>query len=824
MTGFRFISPAGAWRASDRDEGAAAFARRLRNAAPVERAEIFATALGAFELYANGTLVSRSEDGNRADFLRPGATDVERRRAFLSYDITSLWRRGAGEGNELSAFVARSWFSDAAGGRRDVKPALAAALCLVYADGAAEAVETDERWTASFRTPFVRAGIYWGEERDGRGPQDAAACAGDVPAEPNAAFAGEVTPLEGPGVSLRQDLALAPRAARKYRETDIVGATPDAFGAIPASCDLADPAAPVDLAPGERLVVDFGQNAAAVPEIEAVAAEGVRIEFRGGEALNDGRGERARGCDGPGGSVYRANLRGLADDGALVRYVFAGRGVERYRPSFTFLGYRCAELRATGPVRILSLRSVPVSSVSRAMERGLLRSGRGDVGRLVENARWGMRSNFLSIPTDCPQRDERMGWTADAQVFAPAALRFADVGGFLAKWTVDLRDAQAADPEGLFPAVAPRLSWGASRPGKVGWADAGVAVPWTIWRMTGDTRAVDDNFAAMARYVDRIALTRHRTLDGIQWADWLSDEQITPTGAWPPEHPWEGAWLLPEAQRYFDYLGGCHWLLDARRLAAMAAATGRGADAARYEAMAREARDYLRETFLGPDGGLLAIFRHLQTPAVFALRLGLCEGAAREALAAALVANVEAHGFRVRTGFLGTPLLLDALSDDAGRPDVAYSVLLQEGEPGWLCTVRRGATTMWERWNGWSPEKGFGPAGMNSFNHCAFGCVADWIFGTAAGIRPGPAGGFDDRFALVPAPDPRLGLLEAEFRMKRGTIRSAWRYGPGGALAWDFEVPPGAVAEVSFAGERADFAAGRHHLESNRSQLGGIPS
>ena len=812
---FAFVSPAEEWKGDDLkyDEKAAAFSRRVVNAADVARVELFASALGSFELYVNGSLVSVDEDGNRADFLRPGATDVWRRRHFLSYDVTHLWRRGKGEKNDVSAFVARSWFSDAAGGRKGVKPAFAAKAKIAFSDGSSVVVETDESWSASFATPFERAGIYFGEVRDARAVKDATACAGNAPAEVNTNFTGAVTAMEGPGVSLRRDLALDPKAAYVYSDADVTGATSNAFGTVCGRTVRLCVGESVLLQRGERLVIDFGQNAAAIPEIVARAEKGAVLSFKGGEMLNDLNGEKSRGNDGPGGSVYRANLRKLAAGGAMAKYVFAGGGAERYIPSFTFFGYRYGEISATGPVEISSVRSIPVTSVAKSMERGTITTGNGDVNRLIKNARWGMYSNYLSIPTDCPQRDERMGWCGDTQVFAPAAFRFADAYGFLSKWMTDMRDAQSENADGLYPAVAPLMSWGAVMWGRLGWADAGVAVPWTAWRMTGDTRIVEENWDSMSRYVDRIALTQHRTTDGFQWGDWVSYEQITPTGSWPADHQWDGRYLLPEAQKYFDYLGGCYWLMDARRMADMAKATGRGDEAARYAQMADEARAYLRANFFERDGGLLKIFRHMQTPAVFALQLGLYDDAAKASAVEGLLKNIEDHGGCLQTGFLGTAMILDALACDANRPDAAYSLLLQDKDPSWLFTVRQGATTMWERWNSYTVEKGFGPVDMNSFNHYAYGSFADWLFGAAAGIRPGPAGGFDDRFELAPLPDRRLGSVEATYKTKNGVIRSAWRYHDDGTLVWEFTVPENSVASVSFNGTTRDYPAGTYMLE-----------
>ena len=806
---FTFISPAGAWDGKNlkKDEIAAAFSKCISNRKCVSHAEMLVTALGSFEFYVNGSPVSVSSGGNRSDFLRPGATDYDKRRFFLRYDVTSQWKKNANETNCVSAFVARSWFSDALGGRPDVKPAFGAKVRLTYSDGSTEIFGTDSSWSASFRTPFIRAGIYYGEVRDGRIGADAAVCAGDSPAETNLCFKGVVTQAEGPGVSVRRDLALAPVGAYVYR--GVKKASGDAYGHVAVERRW-DGQSDILLFCGDTLVVDFGQNAAAVPEIVASAAEGTMLTFKGAEMLNDSNGELSRGNDGPGGSIYRANYRSIKDDGALVRYVFAGRDMERYMPTFTFMGYRYAEITATGPVTLRSVKSVPVTSIAKHMERGCVTTGNARVNRLIENVKWGMYSNYLSLPTDCPQRDERMGWAADTQVFVAAAFRVADVYSFLSKYMTDLSDSQ--DGQGRFPATAPRQRWGAFGYGRLGWADAGVSVPWMAWRMSGNRSIVDANWNAMCRYLEHQRKTKNKTLDATgklyQWADWLSYEKYESCS----KRGWNGKKLLPETLIYWDYLAGCHWLWNVRRMRDMAQATGRENDRMRFEAMENEAGAYIKSEFFKDGGRLPEFLRDMQTPHLFALRLGLYgdSGVKREAIGQ-LIENIERHGGCLQTGFLGTSIIMDSITYDANRPDVAYNLLLQDKNPSWLYSVDQGATTIWERWDSYTKENGFGPANMNSFNHYAYGAVLDWIYGTAAGIRPGPNGGFDSQFVLAPIPDERLGSISAEFRTANGRIVSSWRYQDGKCL-WHFEVPQGSVATVTYGGKTSKYATGSYDL------------
>ena len=588
--GFTFISPVGEWRWKDlvKDEGAAAFAKTVANAREVARVQAQVSALGCFEFYVNGELVSVSEDGNRCDFLRPGSTDREKRRSCVSYDITPQWKRAAGARNTLSAFVARSWFSDMMVGRADVKPAFGANVRVEYSDGGVETLKTDASWKASFHTPFQRAGIYWGEVRDGRIRGDAAECAGDTSAEVNLSFRGSVTPLEGPGVSIRRDLAMAPLEAYAY--STATGSAENAYGRV-AIDRRWDGRKPFVLKRGERLVVDFGQNAAAIPEIVAKADRGATMTFKGAEMLNESNGEKRRGNDGPAGSIHRANLRDIKDDGALVRYTFAGEGVETYVPTFTYMGYRYAEITATGTMELYSVKSMPVTSIRKSMERGKLRCGDAGVDKLTECAKWGGYSNFLSIPTGCTAREERNGWTADLHVFTAAAYRNADIYSFLCKWMTDMRDAQ--DKRGCYPNVAPRERGNGFGYGQCGWSDVGVIVPYVSWRMTGDRAIIEQNFDSMARFVAMQQKTKYKTDVAPRWhfqfADWLSYEKYE---TFFTRHKDKKGKTLPEAKTWWDFLAGCYWLSNARMMSEMAARLR--IDSSKLQSLSRKYGTFLR--------------------------------------------------------------------------------------------------------------------------------------------------------------------------------------------------------------------------------------
>ena len=385
-------------------------------------------------------------------------------------------------------------------------------------------------------------------------------------------------------------------------------------------------------------------------------------------------------------------------------------------------------------------------------------------------------------------------------MFTETGSFFANTDAFFHKWMRDMRDSQSET--GAFPGVAPKAQYGGDMM-RLGWADAGVIVPWTVWKQFGDTAIIEENWDAMEKYMFHVNETKfdQPTVAGengnYQWADWLSYEPLESNGG--------GAFLQdgkrtrkPETIEYWSYLGASYWAIDAGMMADMAKATGK--DAAKYESMAAEAREYLKSRFLNADGSFkLEILNTMQTPALFALKNNIVDGAAREATIARLHQNFAEHGNCLQTGFLGTSILMSTLTDN-GMVDIAYELLFQRKNPSWLYSVDNGATTIWERWNSYTLEKGMGPKGMNSFNHYAYGCVCEWIWETAAGIASDPACPGFRHIIMKPVPDKRLGHLEAEYKSAAGLIKSAWKF-EGDTWNWTVTVPEGAVASITLPGE-----------------------
>ena len=788
-------------------DGANWFVSTVKNEQKVVSAKWMTAGLGVYEIFVNGQLIGE-------EFLKPGYTHYAKTKRSFTYDVTAALQTEAGAENQLSAQVTPGWWADKIHtphgheGFLGKKCAFRGVLELTYADGSKKLYGTDlENWKAGIAGPVTHAAIFDGEAYDARIPMGYATVEKLATPEVNTEFKGEIVPSAGAEVYLRHDLTLSP--VKAYLWKGVEGAKEKEFGKVIITKEFASGEEMI-VRPGETLVVDFGQNCAGVPSFVFKAAEGTRLSCLPAELLNDGNGAESRGMDGPEGSVHRLNLR-IPDSGMMLDYIFAGgNDYEAYHPSHTFYGYRFVSITATDEVAIKSLTSIPVTSITKDMETGTLSTGNELINKLIANTYWGQLSNYLSVPTDCPQRNERLGWTADTQVFTETGSFFANTLTFFHKWMRDMRDSQS--PQGGFPSVAPFGQYG-NETMRLGWADAGIIVPWTVWKQFGDKQIIEENWAAMDKFMTYVHETkydfdtRRKENGNHQYADWLSYEALEACAGlcWGPNG------LLPEAIIYYNYLSVSYWILDATYMADMAAATGR--DAARYRQMAEDGRAYMRQQFMNEDGTFkLDVLNTMQTPALFALKNGMVEGKAKEDMIARLRKNFEEHDNCLQTGFLGTSILMATLTEN-GMEDIAYELLFQRKNPSWLYSVDNGATTIWERWNSYMVKEGMGPKGMNSFNHYAYGCVCEWIWETCAGIASDPAQPGFKHIIMKPIPDKRLGHISAEYQSAAGLIKSAWCY-EGDQWIWDFTIPEGATASVTLPGETEakEYAAGTYQI------------
>ncbi|MDQ3942476.1 MAG: glycoside hydrolase family 78 protein, partial [Actinomycetota bacterium] len=505
-----------------------------------------------------------------------------------------------------------------------------------------------------------------------------------------------------------------------------------------------------------RYVFDLGQNMVGWVRLKVEGEAGTEVILRHAEALN------------PDGTIYTTNLRSAR---ATDRYVLGGDGEEIFEPRFTFHGFRYVEV--TG----YPGEPPPGAVTGRVVHSATPPSGSFEcsslmVNKLQENIVWGQRGNFLSVPTDCPQRDERLGWMGDAQVFVRTASFNMDVAAFFEKWMTDVEDAQS--PEGAFPDVAPLprgsglidLRWGAPA-----WGDAGVIVPWTIYRTYDDTRIVERHYDAMARWMEYLHeanpdLIRKNRM-GNNYGDWLS-----PKGDHTPKH------LLATA----------YWAYDAKLIAEMAEATGRYEDAREYRDLKERIKAAFQAAYVFPDG---RIEGDTQTCYLLALHMGLLPEDLRSAAAEHLVKSIEREDWHLSTGFAGVGYLCPVLTE-AGYTDVAYRLLGNETYPSWGYTMKNGATTIWERWDGWT-ETGFQSPNMNSFNHYSLGSVGEWLYRNEAGIDLGAPG--YDRIVIRPRPGGNLTHASGAYDSVRGRISSSWKI-EDNRFFLETLIPPNTTATV----------------------------
>lgn len=506
------------------------------------------------------------------------------------------------------------------------------------------------------------------------------------------------------------------------------------------------------------------------------AGRGRDLVIRHGEVLN------------PDGTLYTENLRNaLATD----RYICRGDEEELWEPVFTFHGFRYVEICGLEAGDACGIEGVVLhSDMTRT---GIFTCSHPLLNQLNRNIVWGQKGNFLEVPTDCPQRDERLGWTGDAQVFIRTACFHMDVLDFFRKWLQDMRDAQHED--GGIPAVVPNLF--PSSPGADGgpaWADAAFICPWTLYECYGALDVLEDQYDCMTGYMAFLA--EHRVIDHIR--------------AHPDLNVWGGFgdWLALDGSGKVDggtpkdLIGTAFYANNADLLARTAVLLGREADAVRYRTLHQDIVQAFRRRFVTPDGLLVA---HTQTAYVLALHFKLLPASSRETAAAELVRNIRVNSMHLATGFVGTPYLLHVL-EATGHLDVAYALLEQESFPSWLFPVRNGATTIWEHWDGWTPEQGFKSPKMNSFNHYAYGAVGDWLVSTVAGLAMAPGTAAYREIVFKPRPGGTLRHASCRLETPQGVCAIRWVLREDQSLELFLEVPPGsrAMLDLPFPWEGAN--------------------
>ena len=728
----------------DDDRGVTRFRRDLTIDARVSRALLSYTAHGIVDVLLDDATVSD-------DMLAPGWTAYDDRLLFRTVDVTDALDVGA---HTLGARVAPGWFAEHYGFDGDFRRtwhgqrALSAQLRIEYADGRIETIVSDGSWQATTVDAITFSSIYQGERCDARRTDDGLAVTGSLP---DAAPA--VTADADPARLRPADLP--PVRVTETRDVAAVLAGPD----------------------GET-ILDFGQNLVGRLRITVSGPAGTEVVLRHAEVLENGA----------------LGTRPLRYAAATDRFTLAGTGEEEFAPRFTFHGFRYAQIDGVPADRVSAVAEVLHTDLPRT---GFLSTGVAALDRLHENVVWGTRGNFVTVPTDCPQRDERLGWTGDIQVFAPTASFLFDVDAFLSSWLSDFA-ADQARLSGVGPLYSPMIDQDLFPPTPMAaWSDAATVVPMVLWERFRDRRTLETQFTSMASWVDVVEREAPDGLwnTGMQLADWLD-----PTA--PPERPFE-------AQTDPYLVATAYYARSAALVAEAARILDESEQAERYSALSERARGAFQRTYLTDEGRLTS---DSQTAYALAIAFDLVPAHLVQTAGDRLAEIVEAGRHRIGTGFVGTPIVSDALTK-TGHRGTAQRMLQTDELPSWLYPVSQGATTVWERWDSILPDGSINPGEMTSFNHYALGAVADWMHRDIGGIAP-----LDPAYRRVLV-RPRAGLTDsarASYDSLYGEFRVEWRaarpaLGQDSPLEATIVVPANACAVVDLPGaDPIEVGSGTH--------------
>ena len=694
----------------------------------LKKAILSGTALGLYEIKLNGKTVND-------DRLAPGWTDYNKRLYYTSYEVTDLISLND---NVIGGILAPGWYAGHIGplpyrGFYGPKPFLSLRLMLEFEDNSRKVIETDESWLGK-PDATTYADMIMGEEYDARlESNDWAEVSYEIDDKWN-------------NVEVLNDSTLLPDVIENYP------------GAIPKVIEMMKPTSVKEIDQG-KYVFDLQQNIVGVVRIELNNTfSGQEIIIKHAEAVEDD------------GTLYLKNLR---DAKATDKYICKGADKETWEPKFTVHGFRYVEISGlTEKPSLDTVTGVTYSSIYKQM--GSFECGLPKVNRLFQNVYWGLIDNYLDIPTDCPQRDERLGWTGDTQVFIRSAAYIADISAFMKKWLVDMDDAQGEN--GGYHEVAPSI--GSGRDSRAAWADAGIICPYELWKTYNDTGFIRPFWNSMKKFMKHIYSDRnpHNSEETVTYGDWLNhDKEET-------DH---------------RIIGLAYRTYDSKLMAEMAVALGEMEEASFYKKEAVNSEKLFASVFFNED---MTFKSPTQTAYALAICMDLLHGEELRKVTEALVENVENNNGYLTTGFVGVKFICPALTK-IGRHDLAVQMLLNEGIPSWLYAVNNNATTIWERWDGWEHhiKEGinqhikFGPDPLNSLNHYAYGAVAEWMFAYLAGLEllePGYK-----KFRIAPVLDKRLGFVKCNYNSIMGNIKSEWKYEEN-CVKFTILVPTGTEAEI----------------------------
>ena len=725
------------WEDPDRQKPAPIFRREFNIRSGVKLARLYITALGVYEAQLNGIVV-----GDQV--MAPGWTSYHHRLRYQTFDVTQMLIEGK---NAIGVMLGDGWFRGRLSWhseRQNVygeRLALLAQLEVTYQDGTTEKLITDENWSVA-PGPILRSDIYDGEKYDAR--------------------------LARPGWSRagHQSDGWAKAQPVEWNISTLVAPS----GPPVRRIESISPVAILSSSSGNR-ILDFGQNLVGRLCLTVRGPKGHTITLRHAEVL-----EKGELC-----------IRPLRSAAALDQYTLRGDGVETWEPRFTFHGFRYAEVE-NWPGELGSGDIYAIVCHSDMVRTGWFECSHPLVNRLHENVIWSMRGNFLDVPTDCPQRDERLGWTGDIQVFAPTAAFLFDCAGFLNSWLTDLAVEQK-DAGGIVPLFVPFIL--NEKPiGVAAWSDAAVIVPWVLYQRFGDRKILATQYESMRSWVDKIteiAGNDRVWKGGYQLGDWLDP-------AAPPDRP-------ADALTDKDLIATAYYARSAELVGRAAGVLGLIEEENQYLALAGEIRQAFSREYVTPVGKLTS---DTQTAYALAIEFELLTDPEERRLAGERLVNlVRANGYYIGTGFVGTPLICDALCD-LGHIDDAYLLILQHDCPSWLYPVKMGATTIWERWDSMLPDGSINPGEMTSFNHYALGAVADWLHRIVGGLAPAEPG--YKKILFRPQPGGGITRASAQHLTPYGLAECVWEY-HGGKMNVMVTVPPNTTGMVSLPGRESEFGS-----------------
>lgn len=707
------------------------FRKEFNVAKKIKSARVYVTSLGLYQLFLNGQKVS-------ADLFTPGWTSYKKRLQYQTYDVTPMLKAK----NAIGAIVGDGWYRGRIGFTNQnhyygEKLSLLAQLQITYTDGTTEIIGTDNSWKTS-TGPIIAADIYDGEKYDAQ---------------------LEMNGWDKPGFDESKWIAAT---VADYSKSILVSPEGEAVKAI-------QEIKPVKLitTPKGEIVYDMGQNMVGWVKLRVQGNKGDQVTLNFAEVLDKE------------GNFYTANLRAAKNTDI---YTLKGEGIEQFEPHFTFHGFRYVKVE--GPKTPLALDQLTGVVIHSDMKpTGTFSCSNQLINQLQHNIQWGQKGNFLDVPTDCPQRDERLGWTGDAQVFSMTAAFNFNVASFYTKWLGDVSLDQAAD--GKLPHVIPDVLKGAG--GSTAWADASIIVPWTVYLAYGDQRILERQYPSMKLWINYMktrAGEDNLWTGDTHYGDWLAFASTASdyTGATTEK----------------DLIATAYYCFSTRLIAKIAAIIGQKEDAEKYAKQAEAIKKAFIQEFVTPNGRLVS---HTQTAYSLALAFDLLPENLKDKAAGYLADDVKKFS-HLTTGFVGTPLLCKTLSS-IGRDDLAFMLLNRQKYPSWLYPVLQGATTIWERWDGQKPDGTFQNVGMNSFNHYAYGAIGEWLYRHVAGIDIDPEQPGYKHILLNPHPGGGLTNASAEIETLYGKVSSAWKY-EGNDFIYEIKVPANTIASVTLPFAKAE--------------------